>query len=176
VDLHYGVAQDLEDQAWAILALDRADEDLVTGPIHGILSPHQYELRLRREFSVGLKLGEYLQDGMYRRAYNPLFGRRPGKWWSQTAEPTFDGRIGDVRGASGWTAPWPTRVRGWATEARQGEYHHLTRYQRSRIRNVMRRLPSTAPQVARDILRMHLAVKYGVPPWIIVRVAKRSSV
>jgi hypothetical protein len=25
-------------------------------------------------------------------------------------------------------------------------------------------------------LRMHLAVKYGVPPWIIVRVAKRSSV
>ena len=168
-----GVAQDLEDQAWAILALDRADQDKVTGTVHGILSPAQCDMRLNREMSVGLRVGEYLQDGMYRRAYNPLFGRRPGKWWSQVTEPVWDGRIGDVRSAQAWQTPWPSRVPSWATPTREGEFYHLDRYQRSRIRNVMRRMPASAPQIARDVLRGFLAEKYGVPVWIIVRCCKK---
>lgn len=79
--LHCGVDPELEEKADALLMRDR-QEHRVGGyhldDLNGWLSEEQLDRRRSREIHNSLGyVGDYLIHGLYRRAYNPLLGRRP---------------------------------------------------------------------------------------------------
>jgi AraC-like DNA-binding protein len=77
--LRSGKDDSIEDEANRLLAHSREGITALSEK-RDFLSPDQLALRSARE--VGNRNGfsdESLMSGMFRRAYNPLFGQRPGK-------------------------------------------------------------------------------------------------
>lgn len=74
MQLKSGTDYALEQQADEFLAQHRGDGEV------DYLSADQLELRAKREISNSLGVADAsLVAGLYRRAYNPLAGTRPGK-------------------------------------------------------------------------------------------------
>jgi len=167
-----GVNRELEEAADELLAADRADGPKAIGAIYGILLPDQLALRAEREVLVDPSTFSTLESGgLYRRAYNPLFGKRPVRLNDRHVygNPDFDNRVGS-RIRSGWSEDllWPQRDPAGVVHPRDGYYWHLDRFQRSRIRAIMRKIPPDR-QDARRVLKVLLGLKYGVPDWVIAR-------
>jgi hypothetical protein len=124
LDLQSGPDEDLDEAATEILLNDRwwdgrrARPGLITAERqleYPWLSPDQLTLRESREVlnAIGY-VGEYRQQGLYRRAYNPLINRRPTmRWlhrqgmdpWNQFIWEEFD----NPYFRAGW---WKPRYRG----------------------------------------------------------------
>lgn len=139
-----------------------------------ILSPDQLEMRQSREvYNVNGVPDPAIRQGIYHRAYNPLMGKRPGKWWNQVDAPRWDNRVpyGSGTPTAAATPHWPISSPCWKISAPQGFYWHLTAGQRSRIRRLYRQVGSGRP---REVLKDYLSDFYGVPPWVISRVAITS--
>jgi hypothetical protein len=191
--LRCGVDEELEYFADLILADDRRayyhHQTRKPGgqyPVHNILSPDQWKLRVERElltprgeFDVGAR------PGIYRRvwagwAHRPTCRRRyslPQDPWRQDYYEDRDDAVSQawipsgqreeiVGGQHYLSGPARDRARRYG-DAR--DYGHLTRVQRSRIRNKMTRVSADNPGL-KWLLRDVLATHYGVPTWVISRV------
>lgn len=187
-----GPLWDLESQADTILWADRLKTRLASGSqlgtVHGILTTDQLDLRAEREYLTHSGDMDVLyRPGTYGRAYRPRSDRptsrnryslRQDPWRETWIEDTPDQTLGGVwfplasrPGITGgeWSfLCWPHRDPAGAIAPRQNYFHHLDRYQRARIRATMRGVP-TRLLSARKALRRHLADKYGVPTWVIIR-------
>ena len=160
---------ELEDAADRLLALERKISGAKThDAINDYLTKDQLNVRHSHEVLTPTP-EETLYSGVYHRAYNPLFGKRPPSYPHRRSEkPVFDTRVGTEAGNQlGWEMFSP-RDPAWPIRPREGFYHHLTTGQRCRIRKMMKSIPATR-QDARQMLRHLLADKYGVPPWVIDR-------
>lgn len=140
------------------------------------LTPEQFDHRYNHEvYNVNGVPEIHLVSGIYHRAYNPLSGKRPHKWWSQVEDPKWDSRVPHSSSSTtnAWMGnQWYGRSVAWVTDSRNGEYYHLTSGQRSRIRRLMQQVSVRAD--AREAMKGLLSEKYGVPPWIISRVCLKS--
>lgn len=173
--LRSGVYPKLETEADIWLENDKA---ATGGHNHGcwfgILSPAQLELRAQREIPTP-NLGTMVNHGIYGRAYNPRMGQRPDRWDNANPydKPIFEKRVSNIR--SGWSAEllWPKRDPAGQVLPRDGYYWHLDRFQRSRIRAIMAKLPAHR-QDARRVVKAILGVKYGVPDFVIARCLPRK--
>lgn len=162
-----GVDRELEFEADKILSWDKSRAEVKSTDWYGILSPDQVRARLDREVYNQNGFPEpAIEEGLYRRAYNPLFGKRPKgrRTWPDLEYDARVGIAGNHRGYPDYTPRDPAGV----VLPRDGYYWHLDRYQRSRIRSVMRKLPPHR-QDARKVVKAILAEKYGVPTWVIAR-------
>lgn len=168
LELRVGPDSDLEYEAEAILACDRQAyyrKYPVGGQnaVYGILSPEQWEHRHHKEVLIPAPDSAY-GDGIYHRAYNPQFGKRPDRWDNANpyGKPEFDRRVGEMARVSG-SPVGLTRDTALpkGAERRWG----LSRSQRYRIRQKMRGVPGEQ----RIIMRRLLADHYGVPTWVIYR-------
>lgn len=161
-----------EEQALEILQDERRAGSKAIKDKNDWLTPDQLKLRQDREVlnQNGVPDGRLLQ-GIYHRSYNPMMGRRPKHWWSQVRDPDFDARVphgsSTTTGGGGLMQQWPRFSAWWADH--DGDWH-LDRYQRCRIRKAYR----AADGPAREAIKVMLAEKYGVPPWVVSRVAISS--
>jgi hypothetical protein len=164
----------LEIVAYEILAEDRRNGSKRIVDQQFWLSEEQFSLRYKHEVYNKNGVAEAsLYQGMYRRAYNPLMAHdsRPRRKFrvnsDELEDPYFDvKRQGATPHANISADPWgPTRSPWWNDYG----YHGLDRYQRCRIR---RAYWSAGSQ--KLIVKAQLAEKYGVPPWVISRVAISS--
>lgn len=132
------------------------------------LTPDQLEMRLGREVYNSNGFPEaHIRQGIYGRAYNPLMGKRPGGKFDPYGTMGFDGRVPhghDTMGNVWMGDQWYGRSPWWADSGNHG----LDRYQRCRIRAALRK--------ARDpfTVRAELAERYGVPTYVIARLAITS--
>jgi len=161
----------LEIAAFEILAEDRRQGSKRIVDRQFWLSPDQLDARHKREvYNKNGVPDAALFSGIFGRVYNPMAGQRPPSYPRRRIGPEtfFDGRIPSLSPAPlGWVAPWcPARSAWWADHG----YHGLDRYQRSRIR----RAYWSAWGTHRLDVKAQLAEKYGVPPWVISRVAISS--
>ena len=171
MDVRYGEDPVLEIVALELLMSERRKGPTAIDAKKFWLTPDQLDMRRKRE--VLNKNGvpdSALIVGIYGRAYNPMMGRRPRKNQNiyQDSAPAFEGRLSDLSlvANNGWTEPWcPVKSAWWADHGT----HHLDRYQRSRIRRAYWSAGSD-----RLAVKAQLAEKYGVPPWVISRVAISS--
>lgn len=139
-----------------------------TGTWFGILSPDQLQMRQEREVVVDPASFAFGRPGLYRRTYNPLFGKRPRKYQPGDNALEFDARLpGDPPTPLGWTGDQWARSAAFADAPRQGEFWHLSSGQRCRIRKIMGQVSNRAD--AREAVKVLLAEHYGVPPWIVSR-------
>ena len=164
----------LEIVAYEILAEDRRKGSKRIVDQQFWLSEEQLKMRHDREVYNKNGVAEAsLYQGMYRRAYNPMMAHdsRPRrKFWANSDEsldPHFDvKRHGTTPRANVSADPWcPARLPWWNDYG----HHGLDRYQRCRIRRAYWSAGSQKLAV-----KAQLAEKYGVPPWVISRVAISS--
>lgn len=188
--------RELEDQADEILAKDRRNYTTIPGLYYfDILSKDQLMMRDTREmltaqgyFDVGLK------PGCYHRAWNPLAGTRPTKQqqYSFYADPWRQFSWESVGGSGGslqvrlpnalreevtsgcWFDTWLVRDPAGVTPPGQNYYYHLNSQQRCRIRSIMKAIPTHKP-LARDAVRLVISRHYGIPVWVVARVANNHK-
>jgi hypothetical protein len=181
--------REVEEQADEFLAADRINYTTTMGAYYfNILSESQLEMRREREMLT--KSGRFdvaHKPGCYHRAWNLLANTRPTKQrqYSMPQDPwhqhQWDGyesgpmhswlpssRREEVTSGENSTI-WPTHDPAGATPPGQNYYHHLTRGQRSRIRAIMKAIPSTKPK-AREAVKKSMSEHYGAPTWVIARV------
>jgi hypothetical protein len=188
----------LEEIADEILTDDRRrhrETDKSPGAVFGILLPDQLKLRVEREVLTE-DMDQMRRPGMYSRAWSARrFDYRPTNAtrfaeasdpWRQFLHEEYglsDGVLGnwvplsyrpEVTSGMSYEDITP-RDPAWPVLPREGRFHHLDRYQRSRIRSAMRKIPPTR-QGARRVLTLLLAQKYGVPWWVITRLAYRDAI
>lgn len=192
--LRCGIDEELEYFADLILADDRrayyhrvrksGGQHLV----HDILSPDQWALRVKRElmtprgnFDVGMRPGIYGRvwvDRPPRPTCRGRFSLAQDPWRQDSYEHT-DNAVSQV-----WL-PSARRLEivvsgqhfvsglvrdpAWPHYGDARDYGHLTKGQRSRIRNAMGRVPNDNPAL-RWLLQDVLGAHYGVPTWVISRV------
>lgn len=167
-----GIDYHLEAEADKFLHADRMKARVTDrkqqGTVYDILSPEQLKLRAQKEVLTP-NIGTVVNHGVYRREYNPLFGRRPKRRSDPYDKPEYDARIPTTTtpySQLGWELYSPRDPAG-VVLPRDGYYWHLDRYQRSRIRSLMRRVASDPK--AKHVVRHYLADHYGVPTWVISR-------
>lgn len=145
----------LERLADAILRWDRQRlPGKPYGSTYGILLVDQLELRAFREMPVDPHSFDFGTPGLYRRAYAPRRQRKP------RGERTdlFDSRVGHHGShAASRTDIWFILDPEWAPRPPM----HLDRFQRSRIRRVLRNVPPGHARL-RSLTRWTLAAQYGI--------------
>lgn len=163
----------LEIVAFEILAEDRRKGSTRIVDKQFWLSEDQLRVRYKHEvYPVRGVADSTVLRGMYHRAWNPMMAHdyRPGKFHRNSDElldQDFDvRRMAATPRAVSWGEPWcPARLPWWNDYG----YHGLDRYQRCRIRKAYW---SVGPQ--KLAVKAELAEKYGVPSWVISRVALSS--
>lgn len=162
-------ASELERLADDILAEDRRrSEDRSIASRQFILSEAQLEARDRHEVLTP-HLGTMPNAGIYHRAYNPLFGKRPrGK---NSPAPEWDSRVPHLTSTpTGWTAEQWARDPQFADRPHEDHQCHLTAGQRSRIRRALRNASGNKRLL--HLTRAVLAEKYGVPIRVVMGLAQ----
>lgn len=159
--LREGVDKDLEAEADIWLRVDRQKEREGAGRFifYDILLEDQLQLRYGREISMDPHTFDVgLTPGICRRAYNPLMGTRPRKKSDPYGEPIYDPRVG----LGGNHVAWSEDLTGMVDpEWPLAPPHHLDRYQRSRIRHALRKVPPGHMRLL-HLTRQLLAIHYGV--------------
>ena len=194
--LRCGVDHELEHKADLILETDRATYRRATRGlpgsnqmlIYGILTDEQWWLRNEREkLTPSGQLDLVAQPGLYRREFNPMMGTRPchrrrfsaamdpwRQFYYESSEDNVSGvwlpNVGRDEVVGGQHFRFGIiRDPAWPRYGDNRDVGNLDRWQRSRIRNAMARVPRDKPGLY-WLLRAVLAAHYGVPTWIIARV------
>lgn len=78
LDRSYGTAWDLEEEADRLLANYRREHPIISEEEYLVLSKGQMDRRAQKEILNKQSYPEaHLYSGLYKRAYNPNFGKRP---------------------------------------------------------------------------------------------------
>lgn len=148
--------------------------------VHDILSPGQLEMRTEREvYATGGTVDAAVLRGMYRRVFNPKSRNLPSRRkfeadpWRQREVEFYDNgvagawipsaRRSEITGGMHFL-PGVTSWSAWPDFTRPRHVYFLDRFQRCRIRAAVRKDVSL-------LRRRELAALYGVPTWVIYRLA-----